>query len=75
MLRILSGLFWTVIVVTCPVFFLGALLVWAVTAPFDRRKVALHLYSCAWAVFYVRSTRSGGCVPPAAGGCPGAAPR
>ena len=54
MLRILSGLFWTVIVVTCPVFFLGALLVWAVTGPFDRRKVALHLYSCAWAVFYVR---------------------
>ncbi len=54
MLRVLSGLFWTVIVLTCPVFFLGALLVWAVTAPFDRRKVALHLYSSAWAVCYVR---------------------
>jgi 1-acyl-sn-glycerol-3-phosphate acyltransferase len=54
MARILSGLFWTVIVVTCPVFFVGALLVWAVTAPFDRRKLALHLYSSAWAVFYVR---------------------
>jgi 1-acyl-sn-glycerol-3-phosphate acyltransferase len=54
MLRVLSGLFWTVIVLTCPVFFAGALLVWAVTAPFDRRKVALHLYSSAWAVCYVR---------------------
>jgi 1-acyl-sn-glycerol-3-phosphate acyltransferase len=54
MVRILSGLFWTVIVVTCPVFFAGAVLVWAVTAPFDRRKVVLHLYSCAWAVFYIR---------------------
>jgi 1-acyl-sn-glycerol-3-phosphate acyltransferase len=54
MLRLLSGLFWTVIVLTCPVFFAGALLVWAVTAPFDRRKVALHLYSSAWAVCYVR---------------------
>lgn len=54
MLRVLSGLFWTVIVLTCPVFFVGALLVWAVTAPFDRRKVALHLYSSAWAVCYVR---------------------
>jgi 1-acyl-sn-glycerol-3-phosphate acyltransferase len=54
MLRALSVLFWTVIVVTCPVFFLGALLVWAVSLPFDRRKVALHLYSSAWAVFYVR---------------------
>ncbi|WP_430788946.1 lysophospholipid acyltransferase family protein [Actinoplanes sp. G11-F43] len=54
MLRVLSYLYWAVIVLTCPVFFLGALLVWAVTAPFDRRKVALHLYSSAWAVFYVR---------------------
>ena len=54
MLRVLSALFWTVIVLTCPVFFAGALLVWAVTAPFDRRKVALHLYSSAWAVCYVR---------------------
>ncbi|HWS37660.1 MAG TPA: lysophospholipid acyltransferase family protein [Actinoplanes sp.] len=54
MLRLLSYLYWTVIVVTCPVFFLGAVLVWLVTLPFDRRKVALHLYSSAWAVFYVR---------------------
>jgi 1-acyl-sn-glycerol-3-phosphate acyltransferase len=54
MVQVLSGLFWTVIVVTCPIFFAGALVVWAVTAPFDRRKVVLHLYSSAWAVFYVR---------------------
>ncbi len=53
MLRLLSYLYWTVIVVTCPFFFVGALLIWVVTAPFDRRKVALHLYSCAWASFYV----------------------
>jgi 1-acyl-sn-glycerol-3-phosphate acyltransferase len=54
MLRLLSFLFWTVIVVTSPVFFLGALLVRLVSWPFDRRRVALHLYSSAWAVFYVR---------------------
>ena len=54
MLRALSVLFWTVIVVTCPPFFVGAVLVWAVTAPFDRRRVVLHLYSAAWAVAYVR---------------------
>ncbi len=54
MLWLLSVVYWTVIVVTCPFFFLVALLVWAVTAPFDRRKVVLHLYSSAWAVFYVR---------------------
>ncbi|SDS45618.1 lysophospholipid acyltransferase family protein [Actinoplanes derwentensis] len=54
MLRLLSFLYWTVIVVTCPFFFAGALLIWVVTAPFDRRKVVLHLYSSAWAVCYVR---------------------
>lgn len=46
--------YWTLIVVTCPVFFVGALIVFALTAPFDRRRVALHLYSSAWATFYVR---------------------
>jgi 1-acyl-sn-glycerol-3-phosphate acyltransferase len=53
-LRVVSVLFWTVIVVTCPLFFVGAVLIWAVTAPFDRRRVVLHLYSAAWAVAYVR---------------------
>lgn len=43
---------WLLIFLTCPVFFVGALVVWAVTAPFDRRLRALHLYSCAWAAFY-----------------------
>jgi 1-acyl-sn-glycerol-3-phosphate acyltransferase len=54
MLRALSVLFWTTIVLTSPIFFVGALLVWALTVAFDRRLVALHLYSSAWAVFYVR---------------------
>jgi 1-acyl-sn-glycerol-3-phosphate acyltransferase len=30
-----------------------AVLVLVATAPFDRRRVVLHLYSCAWASFYV----------------------
>ncbi len=54
MLRLLSALFWAVIVVTSPVFFVGALLIRVLTWPFDRRRVVLHLYSSAWAVFYVR---------------------
>ena len=29
-------------------------MLWAVTAPFDRRKLLLHLYSSAWAVLYIR---------------------
>lgn len=53
LLRLVSTAYWALILVTCPIFFVGALLVYLVTLPFDRRKVALHLYSCAWAVFYV----------------------
>lgn len=52
-LRLLSAGYWTLIVLTCPVFFVGAVVVWALTAPWDRRKVVLHLYSSAWASFYV----------------------
>jgi len=43
---------WLLIIVTCPLLFAGALLLWAVTAPFDRRLRALHLYACAWASLY-----------------------
>lgn len=53
MLRPLSYAYWALICLTCPFFFAGALVVWLVTLPFDRRKVLLHLYSCAWAMFYV----------------------
>jgi 1-acyl-sn-glycerol-3-phosphate acyltransferase len=53
MLRPLSYAYWALICVTCPVFFVGAVLIWLVTLPFDRRKILLHQYSCAWAVFYI----------------------
>jgi hypothetical protein len=53
MLRVFSVAFWAFIVLTCPVFFAGALVVWLLTWPFDRRRVVLHLYSSAWAVFYL----------------------
>lgn len=53
MLRGFSVAFWVFIGLTCPVFFVGAVSVWLVTLPFDRRRVALHLYSSAWAAFYV----------------------
>jgi 1-acyl-sn-glycerol-3-phosphate acyltransferase len=43
---------WAMIFLTCPLFFIPALLIWLVTVPFDRRLRALHLYSCAWAAFY-----------------------
>ena len=47
-----SVLLWLILCTTCPIFFVGALVVWLVTVPFDRRLRLLHLYSCAWASFY-----------------------
>ncbi len=53
MLRVVgSGLYWCFMVlcsvVMCPV----ALLCWALTLPFDPRKVALHRFTCFWASLY-----------------------
>lgn len=53
LLRVWSAVYWASIVVTCPFFFAGAVLIWAVTSPLDRRKVILHQYSCCWAMFFV----------------------
>lgn len=53
MLRIFSILYWVFFFATLPVMFAVAALVFLVTAPFDRRRVALHLWSCAWGTFYV----------------------
>jgi 1-acyl-sn-glycerol-3-phosphate acyltransferase len=48
-----SALYWAFFALTLPVFFAGALAIFVVTAPFDRRRVVLHLYSCFWGSFYV----------------------
>jgi 1-acyl-sn-glycerol-3-phosphate acyltransferase len=53
MLRAFSVLYWGFVVVTMPILFVGALAVFLATAWWDRRRLALHLYSCAWATFYV----------------------
>ncbi|WP_127500769.1 lysophospholipid acyltransferase family protein [Actinoplanes solisilvae] len=53
MLRLFSVAYWAFIALSCVVFFVVAAVVWAVTLPFDRRRVVLHLYSSAWASFYV----------------------
>lgn len=45
--------YWVFVVLTMPVFFLVALALFLVTWPFDRRRVALQLWSCFWASFYV----------------------
>jgi 1-acyl-sn-glycerol-3-phosphate acyltransferase len=52
-IRAFSLVYWLFVVVTMPIFFLGALLVFLLTVAFDRRRVLLHLYSCFWASFYI----------------------
>jgi 1-acyl-sn-glycerol-3-phosphate acyltransferase len=53
MLRAFSIVYWAFVVVTMPLFFLVALAVFLIAWPFDRRRLALHLFSCFWASFYV----------------------
>ena len=48
-----SYFYWAFVVATMPFLFAGALAVFLATVLFDRRRVALHLYSCAWATFYL----------------------
>jgi 1-acyl-sn-glycerol-3-phosphate acyltransferase len=52
---VFSALYWLFALVTMPVLFILALGVFLVTAPFDRRRLALHLVSCAWGGLYVRA--------------------
>jgi 1-acyl-sn-glycerol-3-phosphate acyltransferase len=49
---VLSLLFWSFLVVSSLLLFPVAVAVWAVTAPFDRRKVLLHRFTCFWASLY-----------------------
>jgi 1-acyl-sn-glycerol-3-phosphate acyltransferase len=48
-----SIVYWGFVVATMPFLFAGALVVFLATAALDRRRLALHLYSCAWATFYL----------------------
>ncbi len=53
MLRAFTIVYWIFVGVTMPLFFTVALLIWLVTKPFDRRLVAVHLFSCWWASVYI----------------------
>jgi len=50
--RLLSTLFWIFLVVSSLLCFPVALLIWAVTAAFDRRRAVLHQFTCFWASLY-----------------------
>jgi len=51
-LRLLSLAFWAFLAASSIVLFPVAALVWALTAPFDRRLVILHRFTCFWASLY-----------------------
>lgn len=44
--------YWLFALVTMPPLFAVALAIFLVTLPFDRRRVLLHLYCCAWGTLY-----------------------
>src|SRR5262252_7117634 len=51
-LHLLSLAFWAFLAASSVALFPVALLIWAVTAPFDRRLVLLHRFTCFWASLY-----------------------
>jgi 1-acyl-sn-glycerol-3-phosphate acyltransferase len=54
LLRVYSYAYWALICLTSPLWYLAAVVIWAITRPFDRRRVLLHLFCSLWAVSYVR---------------------
>ena len=52
MRALFSALFWAYLALGCIPLFLGALVIWLLTLPFDRNGRVLHLYSCFWAQLF-----------------------
>lgn len=50
--RLFSTLFWTFLVTSSFVMYPIAVLIWALTSPFDRRRRLLHQFTCFWASLY-----------------------
>lgn len=46
--------YWTFTAVSSLFLYLGALLIWAVTMPFDPTRSLLHRYTCWWGQLYLR---------------------
>ncbi len=53
-MRIISVLFWSYMLVTNPLLWAVAVLLFVLTFPFDRKRRILHLFTCAWAYHYVK---------------------
>jgi len=53
-MAITSLLFWSYMLITNPLLWLGAVCLFLISAPFDRRRRLLHLYTSAWAYHYIK---------------------
>ena len=51
--RIIAALFLVFLGLTSAVFFIVALVLWALTVPVDRRLIVLHLFTSFWASLYL----------------------
>jgi 1-acyl-sn-glycerol-3-phosphate acyltransferase len=51
---LLTVSFWSYMLVSNPLWWLGAVLLFVLTVAFDKNRKALHLYTCAWAFHYVK---------------------
>lgn len=50
--RLYSTVFWAFLTLSSILLFPVAVAIWAITLPFDRRKVVLHRFTCFWASLY-----------------------
>lgn len=50
--RLSGGLFWIYFVVSMPLWWAGALVLWLIATPFDPRRALLHRYTCLWGAHY-----------------------
>jgi 1-acyl-sn-glycerol-3-phosphate acyltransferase len=54
MIRFLLTIYeWTLFLLVCFILYPLAVLIFIITAPFDKRKVVLHRFSCFWASLYI----------------------
>jgi 1-acyl-sn-glycerol-3-phosphate acyltransferase len=54
MLALFSIVYWVFFALSLSLLFTVSLLIFVVTAPFDRRRVVLHLFTCWWGYVYVQ---------------------
>ena len=48
---LVSIVYWIFFLVTLPILFVPAVVIWMFTAGFGKRRTLLHFYTCFWAVF------------------------